>query len=148
MAIVRTGVLVSSWFCDTCMLWLSHFCPQGRTRQTMRFMTPYFYTKWLRHPDTEKVGLKRKRLHIKNHPCNWIHENPSDLDKLIMPININNCHWILCVSLHVTIHCWKFSVLILFVIGNGVQKVRYQYIWLPQPFSTSSYHKKPMVRNI
>ncbi|CAI8029259.1 hypothetical protein GBAR_LOCUS16630 [Geodia barretti] len=41
--------------------------------------------------------IRRKSTHIKNHPCNWINQKPSDLDKLILPINIDNCHWILCV---------------------------------------------------
>lgn len=96
---------VKTCMCHTILgnCYVCHFLydMQGRTRQTMSFLAPYFYTKWSDYLDTKNKCSTRKKKgksSITNHPCNWIKESPNDLDKLIIPVNINGCHWILCVS--------------------------------------------------
>lgn len=75
---------------------------QRRTSRRISFLSTYFYCSWSNYiTSKEENPPKRRRCKGKevsiNHPCNWIKHNPSELSELVIPINVNSNHWILCV---------------------------------------------------
>ena len=76
---------------------------QKRTKTNIHVVPTFFYESLKRRQNAVQPAPLKLKKRKRNSISHYISGEPGDLSLILVPINVSNSHWILCVSMHGTL---------------------------------------------